>query len=320
MKFKNSAVLLSVMFVITMLGITLAMSSNTELGPSYLASLIVHPELLVISVIIVLGQTLTDGIVGYTSLAATDRQHIPKRAIIAITLLSNTAGISMPGPAKTPARVYLQNKLVNIPYNVSILGLTIETIFAYAVLLPTTILTTLIWLPKHIETDWSKISVHWWLIALACILTIILIVLILVKKMNIKTKIHALGTFFRSNSAYPTVWKNILYTLVFTIVIYALGVLRLASVSEALGGDLSFGLYTSIFMLSRIAGIASMMPMGLGARDASLVGLFVFVDIPLDLSIAIAAIERLLLIAPHFLTGPIAIKYLKNYKPSKKVT
>lgn len=274
-----------------------------------LRDIIVSPTFILIALVAAVIQAICDGLIGFSALKMAQPGAKKLMQVTSITLFSNTVGITLPGPAKSPIRAILQKIILDTPYKVSILALIYESLIAYLVLFPTAIVTSWIWL----QSFSPKINISQAQLAALCFFLFLILLYALLKIRN-KFITEAKGTY----NEFPTYLDRkssfTLYTVSLTCLLYLTGILRLDFVSISFGYELELGLISAFFLLSRITGILSMLPMGIGARDASLTALFVLAGIPLQVAVSIALIDRILLILSQIITGVPATQYLyKNW-------
>ena len=320
MKLSSSTPLAATFFVILLLlAVLVAIQWAGDQKISDIFNLIARPHLLGISVLVVIAQTVADGMTGYTALMSTSTTPIPAKPVVAITWLANTIGITLPGPAKTPVRAIMQKRLLDVSYTASLLGLIIETLFAYLILIPATAITAWMWLQQDAQLIWHPPQWAWQLLLVLLIAVMFVVIFKVFLQLRTNQNRPDISQPNHLSTAYTPHWPSILHTFLLTILVYIFGILRLALVIAAFGISLNPGILSAIFLLSRLSGSLSMLPMGIGVRDASLAGLLVLVDVPMEFALAITVLERLLLTLPYLIAGPIATNYLRSYSGNSKI-
>ena len=89
-----------------------------------------------------------------------------------------------------------------------------------------------------------------------------------------------------------------------------LALTRFELILQAMGIEASYGPLLGALLISRLAGVVSLVPMGLGIRDVSLVSMLVMLGVSGPHAIAAAAIDRIIMTVPYLAGGVIATHLL----------
>lgn len=318
MKLRNRLPFAALLLVTLLLSTIVAVQWTANQSISDLLQLLVNPHLVAAAIFFVIAQTAADGFASHTALMSTSKRPIPVKPVVAIIWLANTMGITLPGPAKTPVRAVMQKRLLDITYRDSLLGIVIETLSAYFILIPATVVTSWVWLQGDVRLMWRPPQWVWLILLVFLVLVLVVVVARIVRQMRTSRELPNAEQPDRVSIFYSLNWFSVLHTFTLTVLIYAFGILRLAMVVGAFGINLPICILSAIFLLSRLSGSLSMLPMGLGVRDASLAGLLLLVGAPLETALAVTALERLLLTIPYVVAGPLAAHYLRRYSGEVK--
>jgi uncharacterized protein (TIRG00374 family) len=88
-----------------------------------------------------------------------------------------------------------------------------------------------------------------------------------------------------------------------------LTLLRTSMILYAVGINVPYGSLLAILLISRLSGVISFIPMGLGIRDASLAALLVVISVPAKHAMVVAAIDRIIMTGPYLVGGVIATHF-----------
>lgn len=228
-----------------------------------------------------------------------------------ILSFSTSANSTVPVPAGIPLRAFLQNRVLDIPYTKSASSMTIETIIGYGVTTIIGIMAGLIWL----RVPASDLLVAWqsqmnrqigWGAGLVIGLLLIALVPLYVRYRQRFDVLAKRGWVELSQAQLLPVFGMLgvmLVSLCFTV-------LRIWAILYALGLFVAPGPLLAALLLSRLAGVLSFVPMGLGVRDASLASLLILVGVSNTLAIAVSALDRVFMTVPYLIGGILATHIL----------
>lgn len=227
------------------------------------------------------------------AIGATTR-YLPQ---LLITLLSISANSTVPVPAGIPIRAYLQKRMLGITYWDSTAGMLLETIIGYGVTVLAAFLAVLLWLPEMPVSRALKTHTPWLLIILPAMG---LLLYLIWRRYALRFK--RLGPILRHYQGGLSLWP-LAAMLAVMLCSLGLALLRVYLVLRALGVHPPLGPLFAAILVSRLAGVISFVPMGLGTRDASLAALLTWAGVPLPLAVAAASIDRILITLPYLLGG-----------------
>lgn len=228
-----------------------------------------------------------------------------------IMMFSTSANSTVPVPAGMPIRAFLQKKFINIPYTKSTSGLLLETIVGYSTVIIVAIITSYLWLRKSVYQELSVWIQHFRIKALALgpILLVVILIGLLVVILIRKTKLMTLAAIGLKELFRAKPWP-IMGMFSTTVLSFCLTLLRFNMILYALGINVPYGPLLAILLISRLAGVISFVPMGLGIRDASLAALLVIISVPSTHAVVAAAIDRVIMTTPYLVGGVIATHIL----------
>ena len=223
--------------------------------------------------------------------------------LLAILTASATANSTVPVPAGIPLRIWLQKRWLNIPVGSSIAATTLESLLGYGLLGLSAVLASIVWLPRQI---FSTCANRPWLIPLVGMVAIVLIMLLRLAWKRHPQAGRLLNAWRQEKHLrYRPIWISA--ALVLSGI--ALAFLRLLLVCFSLDGPpLIWGLVFTGLVVSRIAGVASMVPMGLGARDLSLGYFLVLAGASPLTAVSWAVLDRLVMSLPYLGAGLVSLK------------
>ncbi len=231
-------------------------------------------------------------------------------SLLKLMLFSTSVNSTVPLPAGVPLRVFLQKKLLNIPYNKSTMGIIIETVIGYGTSAFFISITVPIFLQKKIVIG-DIIDQYDGHIYLGVIILFFLIpIAVFIWK---KDKIIF---FFKEFLVLIGEVRCRLYLILmtmFSITSLFLSSGRMMTILYSFDKQSNIGVILSIMLLSYFAGVISLLPMGIGARDLSLTTLLVLIDIPLPIALATAAIDRVFISLPYLVGAGLCSHSFKGY-------
>lgn len=192
-----------------------------------------------------------------------------------------------------PLRLYLLNLRANLPLPRALALATVDGLLSYS-----------LWgvgaaaaygLLAHLEFRIANAGI----IAAATVIVVILLSVLLAWRGRRARAPAASGRWLRFVEAVTlamretTLMALVLATLIMVVDVAALGA-RHWALAQALGQDLPLALAGAIGVLSVFAGLASMMPMGLGGYDIVLVALLEQAGVPIEVAIGVTLLNRLL--------------------------
>ncbi|MGD9730974.1 MAG: lysylphosphatidylglycerol synthase domain-containing protein [Desulfamplus sp.] len=220
-----------------------------------------------------------------------------------ITIITTSANSTVPVPAGMPIRAFLQKNLFNISYTKSTIAMFIETVFGYGLNILIAIITSIIWF-REASIEKFFLQYNRLLILITGFVVLVLMIVVVVLYMKKCQLIKQLAT-----AKNQLLQIKIIPLFGITVVIlcsFALALLRFEMILCAMGIKSECGPLMAALLISRIAGVLSFVPMGLGVRDASLASLLFMIGIPLTHAAAGAAIDRIIMIIPYLVGGVIA--------------
>jgi len=231
-------------------------------------------------------------------------KYIPQ---LLITLLATSANSTVPVPAGMPIRAFLQKQLLDIQYAKSASGILIETVVGYGLTFAAAIITSFIWFHRTINSQ--DLLRHQGLLILKLgLLTSFLLGAFFVwyiKKRRLAQQLKNAIQLLLHARLLPLIGM-----IIITLISFGLALLRFELILIAMGTKAPIGPLMAALLLSRVAGVLSFVPMGLGIRDASLVSLLILIGVPGASAAAAAALDRVIMTIPYLVGGVIATHVL----------
>ncbi len=255
---------------------------------SWLQALILIGVFLAISMLSIVGKKLLLFFLGY---------KISFQKITLIHFASISAHYSTPAKIGYPVSIYLLKKLGDIPVVISTASIVIELFVT--VLIPTivAIIGSAVYFGNQIINFSQGI-----LYLLSGLIVVSLVVVILLKKSK---KVKALLIELQKAVVLITFRKAALYLIV-QIFVQILSAFLLMLTTSFVYGNIGFFPALVARSAAFVIGAFSMIPMGLGTRDLSLVFYLKGFGIQSEIAIIIAAIERVIASGAGYLIGLIA--------------
>jgi len=229
-------------------------------------------------------------------------------SLLWITMFSTAANSSVPFPAGVPVRIFLQKKIIGIPYTSSTSELVIEMFLSYTCMVITCIITGILFLGpvfrQHLLLIKNSISYDFTTIGF--IVLCIVLICFFIKKFKGKITEYMTQTL---DQIFKTRLQILFIALCLIIISILISLLRLEMLLFAMGFHISKASLLPAMLLSYLAGVISFIPMGMGVRDISLSGLLVLLGIPLASAAVVAAVDRILL-SIIYLIGSIIASYI----------
>jgi len=269
-------------------------------------SFLLSPWLLVAAAITFLAQEGLTPVFAALALKSVGQSTRYKPQLL-ITVLATSANSAVPVPAGMPIRAFLQKQLLAIPYTKSASALVIETAVGYGLTFLAAIVTSIIWF-RQIFGQQITLWQNSLLIIITGVVILFLMLLALgiyIRKRNLTQQLTNIFRLLLQAKLLPLLGMVVIFTISF-----ALAVLRLQLVLLSLGTPAPVGPLMAALLVSRIAGVVSFVPMGLGVRDASLASLLFIIGIPAIYATAAAAIDRVIMTIPYLIGGVIATRVL----------
>ncbi|KPA11376.1 membrane protein [Candidatus Magnetomorum sp. HK-1] len=222
-----------------------------------------------------------------------------------ITMFSTAANSSVPFPAGLPVRIFLQKKIMNIPYTFSTSGLFIEMFLSYTCMIITCILTGLLFLGPLFNQQLFllKNSITYNLTTIGLVLLSVSLIYFVVYRFKGKVVEYL---FQATEQILKARYKTLFWSVCLIMISILISLLRLEMLLYAMGFYISPWSLLPAMLLSYLAGVISFIPMGLGVRDISLGGLLVFLGIPLTSAAVVTTIDRILLTIVYLVGSLIA--------------
>lgn len=225
--------------------------------------------------------------------------------LLIITTVATAANSIIPAPAGIPARIWLQKTWLSIPVSFSTAAIALEMLCGYGLLALFALAGSLLFGANMLATGVRYLPI---ILAIGAIglLTAWLL------REQLKSRVKQLA------AARPIPLATL--TVVFlNVLVIALATLRLWLILRAVGSDAaSIAEITAALCIARVAGVASMIPMGLGSRDVTLAGLLVLAGIPLPIAVLAAAVDRVLSTAPYLSVAAAGWPLLRRSGLSEK--
>ena len=229
--------------------------------------------------------------------------------IVTATATSNAA---IPLPAGIPLRIWLQRRWLGIPYAASSLAAFIETVIGYGLLLLMSGISAFLWAPEILHATGGHASVG----MLGAIAAVVLVMGIGLRYLYRKFAPRVVS-MLQMRETFAVRWQPLCAAAIVAGIGIFLAYLRLVLLGHSLSVTASdYGIVFAGLVISRLAGVASMMPMGLGARDLSLGYFLVLAGISPDAAVAWAALDRIVMTLPYVGIGLVSIPVLHRLEAS----
>lgn len=206
--------------------------------------------------------------------------------LLIITTVATTTNSAVPVPAGIPLRIWLQKRWLGIPVSSSTAAVALEMLCGYGTLGLFALAGTFLFGPSIVALGFR------YGIAVAVIFLLVVVTTWLLRN-RIRARIGQLA------GLRPALVPAIA-TIALNLGIIGLATLRLWLILRALEHQATPVVeITAALCISRLVGVASMIPMGLGSRDVTLTGLLVLASVPLPIAIIAAAVDRVLATIPY---------------------
>lgn len=233
------------------------------------------------------------------------RQRTAFMRLLIITTVATAANSIIPVPAGIPARIWLQKTWLGIPVPFSTAAIALEMLCGYGLLALFALAGSFLFGANVLAMGVRYLPV------VAAIGAIALMTAWLLRE-QLKSRLEQL-TALRP-TALPT-----LVIVFLNVLVIALATLRLWLILHALGHDVaSIAEITAALCIARVAGVASMIPMGLGSRDVTLAGLLALSSVPLPIAALAAAVDRVLSTVPYLTVAAAGWPLLRRSGPAEK--
>jgi len=229
------------------------------------------------------------------------------RTQLLIILLSTSANSAVPFPAGIPIRAVLQKQFFRIPLAKSAGAMLIETLVGYGIVTACALASGYLWFRVAFEQqlrDLGGSSIV--LAALAgSFLAVCVIWIVFAKKNKMRGSLMEAGRQATRARIVPLVGMAVI-----VLASMLLALTRFELILQAMGVATPYGPLLGALLISRLAGVVSLVPMGLGIRDVSLVSMLVMLGASGSHAIAAAAIDRIIMTVPYLAGGVIATHLL----------
>lgn len=206
--------------------------------------------------------------------------------LLIITTVATAANSIVPVPAGVPARIWLQKTWLGISVPFSTAAIALEMLCGYGLL-------GLLAMAGSFLFGANLLAMGVRYLPVVTAIGIIALVAAWLLREQLKSRVRQLVAL--RPARVPT-----LTTVFFNVLVIALATFRLWLVLRALGDSTaSIVEITAALCIARVAGVASMIPMGLGSRDVTLSGLLALSDVPLPIAVLAAAVDRVLSTLPY---------------------
>lgn len=233
-----------------------------------------------------------------TSLAAFRHRATFARMLIITTVATATNSV-IPVPAGIPARIWLQKSWLGIPVSCSTAAIALEMLCGYGML-------TLFALAGTFWFGGNTFALGLRYLPVFVVTAALVLLMAWLFRRTLQTWIRQLIAL--RPALLPT------YGIIgLNVLVIALATLRLWLILHAMGdGAASIAQITAALCIARVAGVASMIPMGLGSRDITLAGLLVVSGVALPIAALAAAVDRVLSTAPYLTVALIGWPLLRR--------
>jgi len=229
--------------------------------------------------------------------------------LLGIVTTTSASNAAIPLPAGIPLRVWLQKRWLGIPYQDSTLAAVLESLIGYGILGLTAVLSMVVWAPDLLQ---KAAHLHAW--ALLCSVSALLVVMVLCIRLLINRYAPTIIAAMRLRRASELSWKSLFMVVAITSIGIVLAYVRIAMLGWALSvSALDWGLIFTGLVVSRLAGVASMIPMGLGARDVSLGYFLILAGATTSSATAWAILDRIVMTIPYLVIGLVSISMLRRF-------
>jgi uncharacterized membrane protein YbhN (UPF0104 family) len=255
-------------------------------------------------------QEFAGALAAWTCLASTGaRVHILR--LLLITTASTSLNSSIPAPAGIPIRLFLQKKFLGIEAANSTAALLIESAVGYGMLFAFAAASPLI-LPS-LRIGSNSPSYDFLRLGLLLAIPILMAVGFAVSGKARRFAIEALMAVRKALAA-----RNpfVLLSIAITAVCYPLALARLHFALRAIGADCPAANLLVALVLSRTAGVLSMIPMGLVVRDLSLAGILRLSGVSSTAAVSASVLDRLLMTLPYLFGGILAAFFFARWESS----
>lgn len=225
--------------------------------------------------------------------------------IVTATAASNSA---IPLPAGVPLRVWLQQRWLGVSYRKSVLATLIESLVTYGVLALAALFSLLCFAPTILanmgrQTPW---------LALCCFLAIAAVCIFVAHRLA-RRFVPTLKQVRVLDYLASIRWLPLGGAILITTLGIGLAYLRVRWLGTALSiSTTQGGLIFTGLVISRLVGVLSMIPMGIGTRDISLGYFLVLAGASPDEATAWAALDRIVMTIPYAAIGMISIPWLQR--------
>lgn len=220
--------------------------------------------------------------------------RMPIRSIYLIVTGAGTASYVSNVKLGIPARIFLYNKVLGIPASRGTASMAVETAMWIAAM------ALIVLIPSQ---DLAS-SEAWWL-ALVVVLALVLAYVCAInlpdlgyrlkdKEGRFVGRLRSIWSFVaRMQEGIRAITKTSLVAiLVLLVLLYLIDAFSIRLILKDLGYDIGLFSLMRIIVISYLVGLFSIMPLGLGAREASLTFLLVQLGVPKEIALSCALIQR----------------------------
>lgn len=230
--------------------------------------------------------------------------------LLGIVTTTSASNAAIPLPAGIPLRAWLQKQWLGLSYQDSAFAAILESLINYGVLGLVAILALSAWAPDLLH---RSTQIQPWI--LLCSAFVVLAALGICVRFFIKRYATAIVAAIHSRRPSEISWKSLSMVAAIAALGIALAYARIALLGWAISiGALNWGLIFTGLVVSRLAGVASMIPMGLGARDISLGYFLVLAGATSGSATAWALLDRVVMTLPYLMFGLISAFILHRSK------
>jgi uncharacterized membrane protein YbhN (UPF0104 family) len=253
-------------------------------------------------------QETMSGVIAWASLASTGvRTRIAR--LLLLMMASTSMNSSIPAPTGIPIRLFLQRRYLGVDTARTTAALLIESAIGFGLIILLALLAPL-FAPAAFSSAGGLSGTPARLIGLFVVITMVALLLAVSRKLR-RLAAESIREF---RKAVVRRSPFILLAVLAAIACYPLALIRLHFALAAIGSSCGVSMMLAALVLSRAAGVLSMIPMGLGVRDLSLAGLLVLGGVPVEASLSAAAFDRLLMTLPYLTGGVLSIPLLIKWE------
>jgi len=236
---------------------------------------------------------------------------IKTKNIILIHFASISAHYSTPAKIGYPVSIYLLKKLENIPVTISTASIIMELFVSVFITAVVGLVGSILYFREQFQ------SLSNLLLIVLLVIAIIFVVFIVLYSNSQKLQDYLVE--LKAAIKLLTIKNFIIYFTLQLFVQFAVTI-HVIMITYFLGSEISFWYAMVSYSAAFIIGAVSMVPMGIGTRDVSMVYYLTGFGLPSDIAVIIVAIQRVITTGIGYLLGLIAssIIGLKSFRDINK--